>query len=151
MQSREFGLALPCVASVSVRFQNKEPGTRVKDRAKKGRVIQHFFALVRFFARPKPKISFLGLLCSEIKRKRLLCGRAGPGPGQENLRTMGANSQPHDELGRGRGRAAKRRVVIQWERNIFYLCIYFTTPARFPPPADQKHPLWTRIEKIQTE
>ena len=80
MQSREFGLALPCVASVSVRFQSKEPGARVKDRAKKGRVIQHFFALVRFFAGPKPKISFLGLSLLRNQTETLATQASWPRP-----------------------------------------------------------------------
>ena len=75
-----------CVASVSVRFRNKERGTRAKDRAKNcaskregrgwGRMegnacllasfpspspLFHFLVLVSFLARPKPKIPFLCL------------------------------------------------------------------------------------------
>ena len=73
---------LACVASVSVRFRSKEQGTRVKERAKNGvskragrgwgrklapvpsssaSLLFHFLALVPFFARPKPKVPFLGL------------------------------------------------------------------------------------------
>ena len=48
--SVKVGTHLACIASVSVRFRNKEQGTRVKDRA-----------LVSFLARPKPKIPFLCL------------------------------------------------------------------------------------------
>ena len=48
--SVKVGTHLACVASVSVRFRNKEQGTRVKDRA-----------LVSFLARPKLKIPFLCL------------------------------------------------------------------------------------------
>ena len=64
---------LACVASVSVRSMSKERGTRVENRAKNGASKKaHFLALVSFFARSKPKIPLLGLLCSYIKRKRLL-------------------------------------------------------------------------------
>ena len=68
---------LACVASVSVRFRSKQRGTRVKDRAKNGVSDRagrgwgkeetfpspsphfHFFALVSFLARPKPRIPFV--------------------------------------------------------------------------------------------
>ena len=71
--------SLARVASVSVRFMNKERGTRVKLTARKMEEVKerggggfpsspplslplfHFLALVSFLARSKPKIPFLGL------------------------------------------------------------------------------------------
>ena len=82
---------LACVASISVRFQSKERGVRVKDRESKraGRgwrrkeenpvsflslssPLFNFLALVPFLARPKPKSHSSVFLCSETKRKHLL-------------------------------------------------------------------------------
>ena len=81
---------LACVASVSVRFRSKQRGTRVKDRAKNGVSERagrgwgreetfpspsphfHFFALVSFLARPKPRTRSSVFLYSETKRKRSL-------------------------------------------------------------------------------
>ena len=85
---------LACVASISVRFESKERGTRVKTGAKRARVKEqrgegkkgrvsflsltlplfHFLAVVPFFARSKPKIPVLVVpfLRSETTRKRLL-------------------------------------------------------------------------------
>ena len=60
-----------------MQFRGKERETRVKDRAKNGvRKRARRVAMVQFFARPKPKIPFLGLFCSETKRKRLLRAKA---------------------------------------------------------------------------
>ena len=59
---KESSSFLACVAIVSVRSISKERGTRVNCRAKNGS---------RFIARSKPKIPFLGLLCSETKLSRL--------------------------------------------------------------------------------
>ena len=74
-------IELACVASVSLRFRNKERRTRVKDGAKNGASkragrgrgrkevsflplplpLFHFLAFVSFLARPKPRIPFLDL------------------------------------------------------------------------------------------
>ena len=53
MQSREFGLALPWVASVSVRFQSKEPGARVKRPREKGASNSAFFRSRSIFCQAK--------------------------------------------------------------------------------------------------
>ena len=122
MQSREFGLALPCVASVSVRFQSKEPGARVKDRAKKGRVIQHFFALDFLLGQNRKSRSSV-FLCSEVKRKRLLSRRAGPGPGEENLRTMGRKQPAERQIGE-RERAGGEVASCHPVRKEYFLFMY---------------------------
>ena len=49
MQSREFGLALPCVASVSVRFQSKEPGAESQSPSEKGASNSAFFRFRSIF------------------------------------------------------------------------------------------------------
>ena len=60
---------LACVASVSLRFRNKERGTRVKDRAKNGGSVWLLFNFSRYQNRKSPStVSF----CSETKRKRFL-------------------------------------------------------------------------------
>ena len=83
-----FTKSLACVASVSVRFRSKERGTKNcaskragegKGVGKKGRKpplpppspLFHFLALVSFFARPKPKIPFLGLSLLRNKTETL--------------------------------------------------------------------------------
>ena len=49
---------LACVPSFSMRFRSEERGTRIKDRTKTDASEK---SGIPFFARPKPKIPFLGL------------------------------------------------------------------------------------------
>ena len=124
MQSREFGLALPCVASVSVRFQSKEPGARVKDRAKKGRVIQHFFAFVRFFARPKPKISFLGLSLLRNQTETLAKQASWPRPRWRKPPNNGAQTASRTtNWGEGEGGRRSGKLSSS-EKGIFFIYVF---------------------------
>ena len=68
-EHRLIGSQIACVASVSLRFRNKERVTEVKDHAKNGAKMAspppphlfHFLTLVSFLARSKPRIPFLGV------------------------------------------------------------------------------------------
>ena len=64
-------ISIACVASVSVRFRSKEQKTRAKDRAKNGASKRASLSF-QFSRGQNRKSRFLGLICSDTKRKRLL-------------------------------------------------------------------------------
>ena len=123
MQSREFGLALACVASVSVRFQSKERGARVKDRAKKGQVIYHFSLSFDFSPGQNHKISFLGLSLLRNQTETLVGRRACPGPGEENLRTMERKQPAARQIGE-RERAGGGAASCHPVKKEYFLFVY---------------------------